>query len=918
MVVPIIFSTRAAIIVFLVYWNIPPPHTKFHQCNLSFEATTTTTALATNIHSSVITVGVEAFSLSTTVLHSYHHPHQHRHDGHENVPTIRRWRMQSQLQQYPKSQSQSDEKNSNIKQPETQHQGCSNCLENVLRRNTDYQFTQRLITLPIVPSRTKVILAEVYLSKRCVLAQICSIIIPSEQRQPPIQPKFLIQIVSSSSAFLHNDNVHHTANTTVVDIGQITTIWDDVDCAMLQNNNQTWNDSNSDFVQQYIQSNTDHIEYVLDRLHQTRRNQNGSTSKIAIQKLMKELDSCCPGQQVQQEVAAMVLQKIYKTGMNFQRIIDSSLLVPYLQFSTKTKSNDPKSVEHQFRNQVIAAYILANDAQMGGRLKRWPCLYVSTSSIDNGDDHDHETNSITIVNGGWFVTDQAVRTGTEARKFVDRAVGTTINDDMTNTQSSSAVKRKKTTPTLADERIYRRLECMAMGELINTMKPDTGRRTHQESMTAPGELELDVREVLRTMNLPINPDGAKQALIQTGYWSKDLSRQTNLARMIQPWSKPVLDAAKWYTDRRSDGTNEDDIRKRIDLTQLPCVCIDAMKASFRDDAIGVRLRSSTGRVLIPEASKWEILIHITDVSDIYSIFSQNNGENTSEFASAALNNNEQYRILRDAAARRGSSRYDLPLGPLHLLPPIVLQTLSFPTSKDYSTNTASCRCVTIWAYIDERNGQLVDSGIERTLIAPPIILTFDEASNLLDRKGTTTRSSTTESPNRQAAQAIIMVAERNLKLWDDYERQHNIVAQKREVRLATRERSSLQNLSTARQLNREQRDDGVDGFRRTRGHRVVDVALNLYTNVAMQLLQRIRAPIPRAMGADYSTRGGRVGTAPLRRYIDGQIQRQLLALLCHYGTPMTMEECQQVSIVANQANNSINNIRAIRNNVKSK
>ena len=108
----------------------------------------------------------------------------------------------------------------------------------------------------------------------------------------------------------------------------------------------------------------------------------------------------------------------------------------------------------------------------------------------------------------------------------------------------------------------------------------------------------------------------------------------------------------------------------------------------------------------------------------------------------------------------------------------------------------------------------------------------------------------------------------------------------------------------------------MDGFRRTRGHRLVDAALNLYTNIAMQLLQQVGAPIPRAIGADYSTRGGRGGTAPLRRYIDGQIQRQLLALFCQYGTPMTMDECQQVSIVANQATNSINNIRAIRNNMK--
>jgi RNB domain len=851
---------------------------------------------------------VEAFS-------STHHHHPSRR------------RTQSQIRQSSILESQSDDDNYKIYQPETQQQQQqqqqqqrSSCLESILRRNAEYQFTQRLIAIPIHRMRQKVFLAEVFVSKQCILAQILSVILPSTSEQQQQPPKFLIQIVSQLK---NNDR----ANTTmVVDIGQITTIWDDVDCAILNENFKAWSDPDGDTVQQYVQSNADHIEFVLDRLHQTRRSRpnHSGNSKTTIQKLIKEIDQCCP-EQPEQEHATMVFQKVFKTGMNYQRIIDSSILLSYLKFSHKTKVNDPTSVEH---HRVIAAYILANDAQLGGRLKRWPCIYVSTSKDygDNTSNDDSIATTISIINGGWFITDQAVRTGTEARKFVERAVGafgedyTIRNDDNTNrAQLPSTIKDKNRTPTIADERIFRRLECLAMGELINAVTPDTVHPTHQESMTPPAELEFDVREVLRTMKVPISPDGAKQALIQTGYWSKDISKQASLAKMIQPWSKPILDAAKWYTNRRSLDTNDDDTMDRIDLTELPCVCVDAMKATFRDDAIGVRLRSSTGRTVLPDASKWEILIHITDVSDIYSIFPQNNrgnNSNNNKEMSAAPSSDQQLCILRDAAARRGSSRYDLPFGPLHLFPPIVLQSLSFPATKGYSKNAASSRCVTIWAYIDERNGQLVDCGIERTLISSPTILTFGEASNLLDRKPTPTSSSNIESATQQAAQAILMVVERNLKLWDNYERQHNVAAQKREVRLAAREQSSLQKHSKTRQLRLEESDDGVNGFRRTRGHRLVDVSLNLYTNVAMQLLQRSKAPIPRAMGADYNTRGGRVGTAPLRRYIDGQIQRQLLAVFCHYGTPMTMEECQQVSIIANQANNSINNIRAIRNNIK--
>lgn len=48
-------------------------------------------------------------------------------------------------------------------------------------------------------------------------------------------------------------------------------------------------------------------------------------------------------------------------------------------------------------------------------------------------------------------------------------------------------------------------------------------------------------------------------------------------------------------------------------------------------------------------------------------------------------------------------------GPLHLLPPVGLEALSFVTDEKDAIN----RCVTLWAYIDERNGKLLDAGLER-------------------------------------------------------------------------------------------------------------------------------------------------------------------------------------------------------------
>jgi hypothetical protein len=36
--------------------------------------------------------------------------------------------------------------------------------------------------------------------------------------------------------------------------------------------------------------------------------------------------------------------------------------------------------------------------------------------------------------------------------------------------------------------------------------------------------------------------------------------------------------------------------------------------------------------------------------------------------------------------------------------------------------------VTLWAYIDERDGRLLEAGLERTMISSPIALSFGNAS----------------------------------------------------------------------------------------------------------------------------------------------------------------------------------------------
>ena len=334
---------------------------------------------------------------------------------------------------------------------------------------------------------------------------------------------------------------------------------------------------------------------------------------------------------------------------------------------------------------------------------------------------------------------------------------------------------------------------------------------------------------------------------------------------------------------------------REDLTALPALCIDAKRASFRDDALGVRPRSSTGR-RVKKGCKWEVLVHIADVSDVYS----------PDLPKESFN--LDLSPLRQAAENRGTSRYDLPLGPLHLMPPVALEALALDTKRDGKKSKKSSvnRCVTVWAYINEKTGKILDAGLERTSIQKPCALSFEEATELL---GCDDESLST---SEKQTKTLLSIIERILSSWKETRLENSEAARKREKRLQVREMVANEVMDSG-----SMRDDGAKGsFQRTRGHRIVDNALDLHGSTLSTLLLRSKAPIPRASGSGMD-RGGRLGTAPLRRYIDGVAQRQALSVLCAYGgQPMTKKECSAANEIATKAINNINNLKSSKKSSK--
>lgn len=621
----------------------------------------------------------------------------------------------------------------------------------------------------------------------------------------------------------------------VVDLGQITTIW-----------NSKGPLQDQDFQHHLDSFPMERVEQAMQQLYHNfshrESNSKDRMTKKTISKIVKQVEDG-----PDRERAEDVLRKLLKAGQGMVRLVDSALAMDYLYEDDYPKTD----IDLSFR-RAVGGCAVSQDASLGGRFKRMACIFVSA---EQSEDHN-EVDSITFVNGGWLVVDSNVRSGAEARKFAQRTSG-----------GSSGLL------TAADERIAHRLECLAMGEIFGTMAEEN-------------ELEVDVREYLKALDVPSTPEGAREALVRIGRWSQGQGKGK-----LEPWSSDTLYAAKEYAQadalRRQalasvyDRRDDVDVEGRADLTTLPAVCIDAKHTTFRDDAIGVRPRSATGRKVVPEASNWEVLIHIADVSDIYSPEQRFLDASTADF-------------LRAAAVSRGMSRYDLPLGPLHLLPPVVLKSLGFVTHSPESAMSVKTpnRCVTLWAYIDERNGKVLDAGLERTLISTPLALTYESASMCLEQRDTLEKSHPLSKPS-----AILALAERNLQLWSNQYKQSSEAARKRENRLSAKEIVT----QSRKQV-----------FVRSRGHRLVDMGLDLYGVSISQLLRDKKAPIPRASGSG-SDRMGRVASAPLRRYVDGMAQRQALSVLCNYGgPPLTVDECQQVNAQANDAMDRLANLRPLK------
>lgn len=416
-------------------------------------------------------------------------------------------------------------------------------LEQVLR---EHRFGSRIQR--IIPSRDLPLLGEVYINGEISVAWVLAFQKSSNSASDDDDGDSQHRIISYKEPNVLirplDGKGDRETSTMMIDFGQLTTIWEAGTKIpqQLKDNKSSSEDSAVSALMDRIPETL--VERALDRLYTSRvglarsSSSNNGLTKKQIHQLVQTAMTASNNDHddpvvvdtdgVKREHFETILRKVLKAGRNFSRLVDSEMAAARLtdfqkaasfrkQPQQQRKSNTQVAPSSLLNLRTAVSKLLAQDAKTGGRFKRWPSICISVESIRKKT--LDSIKSITIVNGGWLVVDQSIRASTEARKFAERI----LQQD----GDSSSPAATEPSLTAADERITRRLECLAMGEALMTKSGDDS--------SFETRLELDVREALQAMDLPQTPEGARLALIRMGRWTGkgDLS-------VLEPWPKPIV------------------------------------------------------------------------------------------------------------------------------------------------------------------------------------------------------------------------------------------------------------------------------------------------------------------------------------------------------------------------------------------
>lgn len=276
---------------------------------------------------------------------------------------------------------------------------------------------------------------------------------------------------------------------------------------------------------------------------------------------------------------------------------------------------------------------------------------------------------------------------------------------------------------------------------------------------------------------------------------------------------------------------------------LRAYCIDDKNTRFLDDAVSVQVISS--QIV-------RVSVHIADVDDIVR-------------SSSAVDN---------LAKERGFSLY-LPLKPLHMLPAAVMEAASFSISQP-------TKAVSISMDVDLEKELVTNWQVFASVIPPVERISYDEFDNALRTGEPDDRISAEQLADIQLLSRASPILSAKLD---------KRTSQKKIPLIETQPHSSYASLgvttksiSSVRLVKRQGKFPAeaskvahVIDFRTTESHTIINSILTSTGALVRKFARENNVFLPESPNA--ATYVSRCGTAPLRRYADLAIQRQIKCIL---------------------------------------
>lgn len=335
----------------------------------------------------------------------------------------------------------------------------------------------------------------------------------------------------------------------------------------------------------------------------------------------------------------------------------------------------------------------------------------------------------------------------------------------------------------------------------------------------------------------------------------------DVAQTIRDWTFPpeilaearelretVRERRSKFLKRRFNSTNlgRRNLLQSHDGHPLRVYCIDDKASRFLDDALSVQV--------LEDGAVIRVAVHIADVDQVVKSGS----------------------AIDELARERGQSLY-LPLKPLHMLPAAAMEAASF--SSSFPTEA-----ITVLMDFDVINEVISNWEVFSSVVPPVTRLNYDQFDAALEDGAAAAQITEEDCHNlRHLARTAPLLAERldqrrlrrkqkpggvrldNSSNFDDEVPESRGIAS---VRLVKRnEKGSRKTVKVAQ----------VVDFRTTGSHTAVGGMLTSASALIRQFAKENRAHLPEDRGASWYV--SRCGTAPLRRYADLAIQRQVKCVL---------------------------------------